>query len=54
MTEFEITYKFSDVVENIKAKSKEEVEKIANNKAKDGSIHGNTELYEIEVNEIDN
>lgn len=51
--EFEVTYKFSDVIDNIEAKSKEEAEAIANVRAEEGSVHSNTDLYEIEVQEIE-
>ena len=51
--EYQIFYKFSDVVETIEAKSKEEAEQIANERinTQKYNIKKETYCYEIEVEE---
>ncbi len=51
--EYEVYYKFSDVVETIKAKSYEEAEQIANKRlgSKKDNPKEDTYCYEIEVDE---
>ena len=55
MRQFQIIYKFSDVIDNIEAETKEEAERIANERAYNGDEEtcpsNNTECYEIEVEE---
>ena len=51
--EYQVFYKFSDVIETIEASSKGEAEEIADKRIKSGRINikGDTYCYEIEVEE---
>lgn len=57
LKEFEVIYKFADVVETIEAETQEEAEQIANDRAyygksKEEDRITSTECYEIEVEEV--
>jgi len=53
--EYEVTYKFSDIVNIIKAGSKEEAEEIADKNLDNGKYNpkDDTYCYEIEVEEVE-
>lgn len=54
MKEFEVTYKFSDVIDTIEAETEEEAQKIADERLlTDYNPQQDTTCYEIEVLEIE-
>ena len=53
--EYTITYKFSDVIDNIEAESLEEAQKIADERLEDdNSPLEHTYVYDTEIEEIEN
>ena len=52
--EYQVIYKFSDVIDNIEAESKEEAEKIAESRLmSDYNPQNDTTCYDIEVEEVE-
>ena len=49
--EYQVTYKFSDVINTLEAESQEEAEKIAQDLLDNNEQQGESHCYEIEVEE---
>lgn len=54
--QFEVIYKFSDVIDNIEAENEEEAKKLADERLESGHPNydptGDTRCYDVEVEEI--
>lgn len=50
--EYQVIYKFSDVINTFEAENQEEAEKFANDLLEKNEQQGSSECYEIEVEEI--
>jgi len=53
MNEYQVTYKFSDVINTLEADSQEEAEKKADELLEKNEQQGETYCYEVEVEEVD-